>query len=194
MIRDSLPYVKPYCDVPGLSLVLMTRGAETPRLSRVDDPKTWRLEQERLLAALRAAIRASGHTQRSIEETLEMGRGYLSQLLNGATEIKLRHVLQVCWVLGLSARELFFESLERSELLALAAARSARREAIGRATELSPQTGEVREPDLAPATAARDLVERDAAAEQRSELDRRLVALENRLGALERQLQRKAQG
>lgn len=54
----------------------------------------------KISAALRERVRAGGLTLRAVEDRLGMGRNYLRQLLSGAVDLKLKHLLAVLQVLG----------------------------------------------------------------------------------------------
>jgi hypothetical protein len=56
---------------------------------------------DRILAILRAAIRASGRTQVAVDQAIGRRRGYLSHVFQRRVEIKLRDVLKVLRILGL---------------------------------------------------------------------------------------------
>jgi len=64
-------------------------------------------EVQRVAEALREAIRRRKVLQRQIERVLGQGKGYLSQLLGGNVDLKLKHVFAVLEVLGLAADEFF---------------------------------------------------------------------------------------
>jgi transcriptional regulator with XRE-family HTH domain len=68
------------------------------------------IEVERVIAALRTAIRLSGVSRRHIERSLHMSTGYLTRILAGQVQLRLSHVLAVCRVIGFPAG-LFFASL-----------------------------------------------------------------------------------
>ncbi len=70
------------------------------------DPKH---ETQRLLKWLRFLIQLSRHTQREIEIQVGFSRGYLSQLLNGHVEIKLRHLLLILDAIEIFPADLFFQ-------------------------------------------------------------------------------------
>ncbi|MGH2628752.1 MAG: helix-turn-helix domain-containing protein [Anaerolineales bacterium] len=77
-------------------------------------------EVEKVSAALRQRIRLAGLTLREVEERLGMGKNYLRQLLSGAVDLKLKHLLAVLQVVGESPVDFFVgvygvPRLERSE-------------------------------------------------------------------------------
>ncbi len=65
----------------------------------------------RMAKHLQAAVRAAGWTQRAVEQELRWGQGYLSQLLGGRFDLKVRHVYQVLEVIGQEPR-VFFRNLD----------------------------------------------------------------------------------
>jgi len=66
-----------------------------------------RREAERILRRLKLLIHLSKPTQREIEERAGMSRGYLSQILGGNVELKLRHLFLVLEALAIEPREFF---------------------------------------------------------------------------------------
>ena len=72
-------------------------------------------EVQRVSDALREAIRRRKTSQRQIERVLGQGKGYLSQLLGGNVDLKLKHVFAILEVLGLAADEFFFGIYGRSD-------------------------------------------------------------------------------
>lgn len=69
-------------------------------------------EEQRLAELLRLKILGSGHTQREVERRLHWGKGYISQLLRGSFDLKVKHVYAILEVIGLSP-EAFFGELYR---------------------------------------------------------------------------------
>jgi transcriptional regulator with XRE-family HTH domain len=67
-------------------------------------------EIARIAAALRTAIRLSGISHRQVERELGLSTGYLTRILAGQVELRVRHVLDVCRVIGLSP-DRFFSAL-----------------------------------------------------------------------------------
>jgi transcriptional regulator with XRE-family HTH domain len=61
----------------------------------------------RVAAALRTAIRLSGISHRQVERELGLSTGYLTRILAGQVELRVRHVLDVCRVIGLSPDRFF---------------------------------------------------------------------------------------
>lgn len=64
-------------------------------------------EIQRVIAALRTAIRLSGVSYRQIERELEMSTGYLTRIFAGHVNLRVAHVLAVCQVIGLPADSFF---------------------------------------------------------------------------------------
>ena len=61
----------------------------------------------RIAAALRTAIRLSGISHRQVERELGLSTGSLTRILAGQVELRVRHVLDVCRVIGLSPDRFF---------------------------------------------------------------------------------------
>jgi transcriptional regulator with XRE-family HTH domain len=61
----------------------------------------------RVAAALRTAIQLSGVSHRHIERSLHMSTGYLTRVLKGEVELRVKHVLAICQVIGLPAGNFF---------------------------------------------------------------------------------------
>lgn len=61
----------------------------------------------RIAAALRTAIRLSGISHRQVERELGLSTGYLTRILAGQVELRVRHVLDVCRVIGLPPDRFF---------------------------------------------------------------------------------------
>ncbi len=57
-------------------------------------------EVGRVTAALRTAIRLSGVSHREIERRLFLSTGYLTRILKGEVELRVRHVLEVLRIIG----------------------------------------------------------------------------------------------
>jgi transcriptional regulator with XRE-family HTH domain len=76
------------------------------------------VEVERVCEALRDAIRRKKSSLRSVEQALGQGRGYMSQLLGGNVDIKLKHVFSVLAVIGVQADEFFLNVYTRSDPVA----------------------------------------------------------------------------
>lgn len=61
----------------------------------------------RAALVLKSAVRLSRFSYRQIERQLGLHAGALSRLLNGTVELKLRHVEEICGVIGLPPSRLF---------------------------------------------------------------------------------------
>jgi hypothetical protein len=77
------------------------------------DPTSWEVPSdqgvENLWRSLRAQLYVSGHSMREVQRVLA-SHGYVidvTRLLRGALELKVRHVLDICRVIGLHPVELF---------------------------------------------------------------------------------------
>ena len=84
--------------------------SKNPRKSRRVDPKQ---ETRRLLKWLRFLIQLSEHNQSAIERLAGFSRGYLSQILNGHVDIKLRHLLLILDAIEIYPADLFFQLYPR---------------------------------------------------------------------------------
>jgi transcriptional regulator with XRE-family HTH domain len=71
-----------------------------------------------LRTRLRRQIQDSGLTQWQVEKTAGFSKGYLSQLLNGRVELKMRHVFAVLEVIEADPAQLFAETLGERRYLA----------------------------------------------------------------------------
>lgn len=60
-----------------------------------------------ILTLLRNRIRGSGFTQMEVQEELQWGRSYLSQLLNGRKALRVDQILKILEVIGISPREFY---------------------------------------------------------------------------------------
>ena len=65
--------------------------------------------------ALRGAIRRRYSSLRKVEQELHQGKGYLSQLLNGNMDLKLKHVFKVLEVIGIEPEEFFLDLYDKSD-------------------------------------------------------------------------------
>ena len=73
------------------------------------------VEVRRLAEALRETIHKRKSSQRKVERALRQGKGYLSQLLNGKADLKLKQVFAVLGVLGVPPEEFFVELYDKSD-------------------------------------------------------------------------------
>lgn len=78
----------------------------------MDSPE---VELRRLSEALREAIRQAKISQRQVERTLGQGKGYLSQLLGGTVDLKLKHLFAVLAVLRIEPADFFLKLYGRSD-------------------------------------------------------------------------------
>lgn len=62
---------------------------------------------KRLADFLRLKIRSAGHFQNAVERRLGWGEGYVSQLLRGNQDLKVKHVYAILRVIGVSPAEFF---------------------------------------------------------------------------------------
>jgi len=69
---------------------------------RTPDP-----EVHQVAEALRDAIRKAKTSQRAVERALGQSQGYLSQILNGSVDLKLKHVFEVLNVIGAEPADFF---------------------------------------------------------------------------------------
>jgi transcriptional regulator with XRE-family HTH domain len=85
----------------------------------------------RVAALLRRTIAASGLSQRQLERRLGWGEGYLSQLLTGKVDLKLRHFFEIAATLDLDSGDLLAELYGFSEGSGPQVARQELRELVG---------------------------------------------------------------
>jgi transcriptional regulator with XRE-family HTH domain len=71
----------------------------------------------RVRDALRDIIRRRKSSLKQVEQALGQGKGYLSQLLGGNVDIKLKHVFGILSVLGADPDEFFLDLYGRSDPL-----------------------------------------------------------------------------
>jgi transcriptional regulator with XRE-family HTH domain len=64
-------------------------------------------EITRVAGALKTAVRLSGVSHRRIEREMGLCPGYLSRIFGGRVELRVRHVLGVCGVIGLPVDSFF---------------------------------------------------------------------------------------
>ena len=75
------------------------------------------VETKRLSEALREAVHRRKFSLRQVENALGQGKGYLSQLLGGNVDLKVKHVFAVLGVIGMEPEELFLDLYDRSDPL-----------------------------------------------------------------------------
>jgi transcriptional regulator with XRE-family HTH domain len=73
------------------------------------------VEVVRLTNLLASAIRFSGWKQRDIEKSLGLSSGSMSRLLSGGIELKIKHVLEICEVIGFPPAFFFHASYPSTE-------------------------------------------------------------------------------
>ena len=74
----------------------------------------------RIIEGLRLRILRSRFTQRKVEERASFSRGYLSQLLSGAIDLKYKHVMAILHALEIDPSEFFGDLFPRHRHPALA--------------------------------------------------------------------------
>src|SRR5215211_3694778 len=72
-------------------------------------------EVVRLTNLLASAIKFSGWKQRDIEKSLGLSSGSMSRLLSGGIELKIKHVLEICEVIGFPPSRFFHASYPAAE-------------------------------------------------------------------------------
>lgn len=65
------------------------------------------VEVTRLTNLLASAIKFSGWKQRDIEKALSWSSGIMSRLLSGAIELKVKHIQEICEVIGFPPARFF---------------------------------------------------------------------------------------
>ena len=70
---------------------------------------TDRFDQEvlRLGEVLATVVRVSGRTRQSLEQQMGLSSGYLSKLLGGTVDLRLRHILMVIEAVGMEPVDFF---------------------------------------------------------------------------------------
>ena len=72
-------------------------------------------EVVRLTNLLSAAVKFSNITQREVERKLGLSSGSLSRLFSGGIELKVKHILDVCEVIGFSPSRFFHAAYPQRE-------------------------------------------------------------------------------
>ncbi|HWM91767.1 MAG TPA: helix-turn-helix transcriptional regulator [Thermoanaerobaculia bacterium] len=72
-------------------------------------------EVVRLTNLLAAAVKFSNITQREVERKLGLSSGSLSRLFSGGIELKVKHILDVCEVIGFPASRFFHAAYPQRE-------------------------------------------------------------------------------
>lgn len=69
----------------------------------------------RLTNLLSAAVKFSNITQREVERKLELSSGSLSRLFSGGIELKIKHILDICEVIGFPPARFFHAAYPQRE-------------------------------------------------------------------------------
>lgn len=72
-------------------------------------------EVVRLTNLLSAAVKFSNITQREVERKLGLSSGSLSRLFSGGIELKVKHILDICEVIGFSPSRFFHAAYPHRE-------------------------------------------------------------------------------
>jgi transcriptional regulator with XRE-family HTH domain len=72
-------------------------------------------EVVRLTNLLSAAVKFSNITQREVERKLGLSSGSLSRLFSGGIELKVKHILDICEVIGFSPARFFHAAYPHRE-------------------------------------------------------------------------------
>lgn len=72
-------------------------------------------EVVRLTNLLSAAVKFSNITQREVERKLGLSSGSLSRLFSGGIELKMKHILDICEVIGFSPSRFFHAAYPQRE-------------------------------------------------------------------------------
>lgn len=72
-------------------------------------------EVVRLTNLLAAAVKFSNTTQREVERKLGLSSGSLSRLFSGGIELKVKHILDVCQVIGFSPSRFWYAAYPQRE-------------------------------------------------------------------------------
>jgi hypothetical protein len=81
--------------------------------------KSYDEEVARFAEFLSTLIRSSGRTRQGVEQHLGMSSGYLSKILSGVVELRMRHVLMVLEAVGLQPADVFpqaYQPTPRSDI------------------------------------------------------------------------------
>ncbi len=93
------------CQEPKLALVEIRLPLVYPPAMK--PPEAAGEQVAKLSRALRERIHREGLTFRDVEDRLEMGRDYLSQLFRGSVDLKLKHVMAILDAIGVAPEEFF---------------------------------------------------------------------------------------
>jgi hypothetical protein len=64
-------------------------------------------EIQRIAEVLATVVRISGRTRQSLEDRMRLSSGYLSKILGGTVELRVRHILMIAEAVGLSPGDVF---------------------------------------------------------------------------------------
>lgn len=78
-------------------------------------PEKTEAEVTSITNLLSSAIKFSGWKQRDIEKTLGWSSGSMSRLLSGGIELKIKHILEICSVIGFPPARFFHASYPDAE-------------------------------------------------------------------------------
>lgn len=107
-------------------------------------------EVVRLTNLLSAAVKFSNITQREVERKLGLSSGSLSRLFSGGIELKIKHILDICEVIGFPPARFFHAAYPQREEESGEAWRLQRLlEQLHPAKEEKPSTAPVEEPPAA---------------------------------------------
>jgi transcriptional regulator with XRE-family HTH domain len=70
-------------------------------------------EVRRVSEAIGEAIRRMRTSQQVVERTMGLNKGYLSQILNGNVDLRMKHIFHVLEVLNLEPGDFFLEVYDR---------------------------------------------------------------------------------
>jgi hypothetical protein len=70
-------------------------------------------EIRRVAKLLETEIHVAGSSKRSVEKKLEVGAGYLTKVIKGGLELRLRHILEVAEATGFDVAEFFHKAFPR---------------------------------------------------------------------------------
>src|SRR6266545_7820810 len=99
----SLLTIRPQCSTRAVlksSPASQIEGTHLLVLTFASMLETTKCELVRLTRLLASAVDLSGFAYRSVELSLGWSSGSMSQLMAGKVELKVRHVLQICEVIG----------------------------------------------------------------------------------------------
>jgi hypothetical protein len=70
-------------------------------------------EIRRVAKLLETEIHVAGSSKRSVEKKLEVGAGYLTKVIKGGLELRVRHILEVAEATGFDVAEFFHKAFPR---------------------------------------------------------------------------------